>query len=90
MQDNDLTDAVWVQEGDNRMTHSKILEERLTSAYRTSGLFAPDAPSTRYTSKASSDALSSTETLKAEVIPAAEEAFPFVSKSVSRRRLLMK
>lgn len=52
VQDADITDTVWLVEEDNKMTHSKTLEARLTSAYRTSGLFASDAHVTQFDSGA--------------------------------------
>ena len=51
-QDADITDAVWLVEGDNKMTHSETLEARLTSAYKTSGLLTSDALMTRFDSAA--------------------------------------
>ncbi|KAK9819207.1 hypothetical protein WJX74_004719 [Apatococcus lobatus] len=50
--DADITDTVWLVEGDNKMTHSKTLEARLTSAYQTSGLFSSNARMTNFDSTA--------------------------------------
>ncbi len=91
LQDDDLTDAVWIEEADNRMTHSKILDDRLTSAYRTSGLFATDARLSCYTAAASSQPAGAefAQVTRAESTAEAKEAPIAMPKSVSRRRLLM-
>lgn len=52
VQDADITDTIWLVEDDNKMTHSKTLETRLTSAYGTSGLLTSDAHVTRFDSAA--------------------------------------